>query len=259
MFLLVIFVLGCTPDEPMKPDPSAEAPPLEPSDVEVVSRVQLPSTLLPHCLHGLDPHNLAVNPDTPGGYGISLMPRYDLLRFMGFQRVDIVKSVNGLSLGSAEQWFQARLGVQGATECAWLVRRRDGDILLRGSIMPAEDEPLVLRYEADDSTLLSRSAVWAWLSDPYGGRLLFVAPSQRGGGARVADKTASLLLAGLYPGSKVAVLAIGESQVNSSKTYQSAMAAMLTESSVTWRLQVDGQKVEHTFHIEGPALEVPAE
>jgi hypothetical protein len=130
--------------------------------------VEMPDVVLQHCLYGIGPDAVAVeawSTVAPVGYELTLEGAH-ALRFAGFRSGDLVLSVNGHPIGTAEALAAARAATADARRCEWVVRRGRGEVLLTADLVDWP-EPRAAEVAEDGTVRVSRSAIAAGLTNPY--------------------------------------------------------------------------------------------
>ncbi len=257
----LLAALGCAPIEaPVQPLSAPPAPPTIPP----AFTIDLPAPLLPHCLYGLDPHDEAVRPHPRGpaaqGYRISPGNRLHLLRYLGFERGDLLRSVNGAPLGTAERYYAARQAIEGHTTCSWLLLREGQQLHLQANIVQQEAPPLVLERDArGTATAVSRQTLWQRLSDPYAlGRYSSVLAMRFEDGVYVVDSGLQALMAELGFDPLDHHQLIDDQPLLSSLDLLLGLESMLSRDRVRWQIQRDGEELTVELEIRGGAIPLPA-
>lgn len=233
-----------------------------PAAPEAAPAIDLPSAVLPHCLYGFDPHDQAVRPwpkgPVPEGYLLNPSSKLHLLALVGFEAEDVVVSVNGYPVGTAERHYEARRAVQGTFDCAWEVRRGDATHTLRATIHPGGEPPLVLDRNKDgEATKLSRIALWARLSNPYAfGRYPSMLAMAADDGVYAIDKGLVALMRDLDFEQLDHHREIAGVALRGGRDVLAALELTLTEAKVRWKYSRRGEARTRVFVLEGDVIEI---
>jgi hypothetical protein len=247
---------------PLAPSVRAEDPVR--AEPPVLASGQVPASVLPHCLYGLDPHAQAVQPwpsgPNPVGYRLEPASRLHLLTWLGFEAGDLLLAVNGHALGGAEHHFAARKATAGAASCAWTVQRDDARGEIRVDITPDPRQELVLERDADGMPKrLSRAAIWQRLSNPYAfGRYASVLAMGADDGVYAVDKGLVSLMTDLGFQPLDHHLGIGGVDTTSGQKVLEGLGHLLTDDKLRWEFRRGGQVRTLTLRIEGDPVALPA-
>jgi hypothetical protein len=226
--------------------------------------IRLPSTVLPHCLYGLDPHDPAVQPwpkgPAPVGYRLDPATQLHLLTWLGFQPGDLLTAVNGQPLGGAENHFSARKATDRDATCTWTVQRGDQQLQLQAEITPDRPSELVLERDADGlPKRLSRAAAWQRLSNPYAfGRYASVLAMGADDGVYAVDKGLVALLTDLGFQPLDHHISIGGVTTSGGQQVLDGLGHLLTDRKVRWEFRRGGQVRTIDVVLEGEPVALPA-
>jgi len=194
----------------------------------------VPAELVPDCLHGVD--DLAHDTRTRDGIGLRPFGDSDVLRIMGLEGGDILRSVNGHPLTSTADVASVRETIGGASTCIFVLERwgEPFEVAFERNVTPPQQPPAV----PADHKAISRLALARALSDP----------SHRKGTGSSKAALAALGVEG-YP--------VSADGVTIRYRPESALRALWTQDVSTWDFKVDDQIRTVTLVPYGPPIRIP--
>ncbi len=235
----------------------------EDSSVQLATerRATFPSSVLPHCLYGFDPHDPAIQPwpkgPVPDGYRLTPISKLHLLAQLGFEKDDLVITINGFALGTAERHFLARRGIQDAQTCRWEIRRGETALSVEATIQPGPEPTLVLERNKDGEAVeLSREAVWGRLSNPYAfGRYPSAMAMSADDGVYAIDKGLVALMRDLDFEPLDHHHDIAGVALRGGRDVLDGLELMLTQKKVRWNYSRRGELRVRTFVLRGDVVQ----